>query len=81
MNNNTAARLDPSAWDTDDGEDITTPALALPAHYFTRSTLDDVQLSAGPERAVFATAHSIGPVTAWDRVVQQLVDGEEPIGV
>ena len=71
-------RLDPESWE--DAE-ITTvrDALPLPAHYFTRSTLDDVQLSAGPERAVFATAHSIGPVTAWDRVVQQLVDGEEPL--
>lgn len=73
-------RLSPEDWQDDDGE-VTTPALSLPPHYFTRSRLDDAQLAAGPERALYATETSIGSPVAWDAVARQLVDGEEPIGV
>lgn len=80
MTNNTTGRLDPESWEDADITEVRNVP-ALPPHYFTRSRLDDAQLAAGPERALYATETSIGSPVAWDAVARQLVDGEEPIGV
>lgn len=67
----TAGRLDPSAWDGE-GDDITTPRLSLPQHWFP-SPLDVASLAAGPGRALVWGREPI----AWDSGACEPVNPED----
>lgn len=81
MTNNTAGRIDPSAWDGDDDGEVTTPALYLTTRgiaavdNYARTELDNAACIAGPHRALVFTHPNQLRTVEWDHI------GEEPIGV